>query len=581
MRILYALLPAVSGTPLHYLSKWKLIQARSQPNCGFLGNSDFYGLGIRIGIYLQWIASLLANYYIPEAVCSSILTNTIFLLAVFATLVRSSARGELETVEIVILLQLCYGFILSVLSIWGHRVRSRIGGHATFSLAGSSFRLALCTAVTTFSVWFWSTSAESNIANGCPTFMFLLAKIPIGQPLRRFYQVQSVVVLSIYILAVLWQCVSLFSSSIYAFIDTGLPSALIAGLEIGTTGGSHQQFWERFSHQWTSTAVLRVWVAANVGALARDCSLFNIPIINATICLLWLAMQFSWIFLFGKPLPFEKIPLLHWNVFPFSISQVPYSKPISYVVGIISKVPWNRITAAFNCFCLVWAIISVETTIAWNHIHGLYSINSTGQSIPFIIGIVSCLQTIYSLVFLKTRILLTEKIMQILKKPYAPPLADQGHPAGMNDSLKKILGLPMPPLDIVEDRRVDLEEGDVVIFWNRRVERRQSMDCLYRYSSPCNTTDGRSLEKPEFSSSAALILRSINHQLSPPRRAFHARSAKLRLMALLQCPIYSASLESMAEDMFPKLSREPSGESFCPGFFVLERCVPSKQCRPC
>ena len=33
---------------------------------GFEGNGDFYGLGIRIGIYLQWIGSMLANNLIPQ-----------------------------------------------------------------------------------------------------------------------------------------------------------------------------------------------------------------------------------------------------------------------------------------------------------------------------------------------------------------------------------------------------------------------------------------------------------------------------------------------------------------------------------
>lgn len=32
---------------------------------GFVGNPDFYGLGIRIGIYLQWLGSLMANAFLP------------------------------------------------------------------------------------------------------------------------------------------------------------------------------------------------------------------------------------------------------------------------------------------------------------------------------------------------------------------------------------------------------------------------------------------------------------------------------------------------------------------------------------
>jgi hypothetical protein len=30
--------------------------------CGFVGNPDLYGIGIRVGIYAQWFAALLSNY---------------------------------------------------------------------------------------------------------------------------------------------------------------------------------------------------------------------------------------------------------------------------------------------------------------------------------------------------------------------------------------------------------------------------------------------------------------------------------------------------------------------------------------
>lgn len=40
----------------------------SQTLCyqGFNGNDELYGLGVRTGIYVQWIASLLANNLLPK-----------------------------------------------------------------------------------------------------------------------------------------------------------------------------------------------------------------------------------------------------------------------------------------------------------------------------------------------------------------------------------------------------------------------------------------------------------------------------------------------------------------------------------
>lgn len=52
--------------------------------CGEVeGSPDFYGLGNRTGIYLQWLSSFLANLLLPEAIDSNLDTNTIFLLVLF------------------------------------------------------------------------------------------------------------------------------------------------------------------------------------------------------------------------------------------------------------------------------------------------------------------------------------------------------------------------------------------------------------------------------------------------------------------------------------------------------------------
>ena len=35
---------------------------------GFAGNADVYGLGIRLGIYFQWAAQVIANFTLPNEV---------------------------------------------------------------------------------------------------------------------------------------------------------------------------------------------------------------------------------------------------------------------------------------------------------------------------------------------------------------------------------------------------------------------------------------------------------------------------------------------------------------------------------
>lgn len=94
------------------------IKRQRTRHCVIEGNSDFYGLGIRIGIYLQWITALGANLFSKEAIDGNLETNTIFLLAVFIAIAVATAQDTVQSAELVILLQLGFGFLFSILSIW-------------------------------------------------------------------------------------------------------------------------------------------------------------------------------------------------------------------------------------------------------------------------------------------------------------------------------------------------------------------------------------------------------------------------------------------------------------------------------
>lgn len=93
-------------------------QSTVSQQCGIEGNPDFYGLGIRIGIYLQWITALLANLFSKESIGGNLETNTIFLLALYVAIAVATAQNSVQTAELVVLLQLGFGFLFSILSIW-------------------------------------------------------------------------------------------------------------------------------------------------------------------------------------------------------------------------------------------------------------------------------------------------------------------------------------------------------------------------------------------------------------------------------------------------------------------------------
>ena len=93
---------------------------------GLIGDPDLYGLGIRIGIYLQWISTLLTNFLIPSGVSDSLDTNSIFLFAIFIAIAKATkSTGDeplLGPIGAFVMLQMCFGYVLSAISITGLRI---------------------------------------------------------------------------------------------------------------------------------------------------------------------------------------------------------------------------------------------------------------------------------------------------------------------------------------------------------------------------------------------------------------------------------------------------------------------------
>ncbi|OIW26914.1 hypothetical protein CONLIGDRAFT_707535 [Coniochaeta ligniaria NRRL 30616] len=92
------------------------------PTCEPLeGNPDFYGLGIRIGIYLQWWSAWLSLLLDPESAQSVLDANSVSLFAVtIATII--AARRNAPAIEMYIMLQILIGFPVTTLSSFGLRL---------------------------------------------------------------------------------------------------------------------------------------------------------------------------------------------------------------------------------------------------------------------------------------------------------------------------------------------------------------------------------------------------------------------------------------------------------------------------
>jgi hypothetical protein len=92
--------------------------------CTITGNPDMYGLGIRIGFYMQWYGAILAAWIAPSEVPGLRFWNPLFIAATFLALLIQTVEKTLHPVEIYTILLLTFGgyFHFVPLYIW-HRTR--------------------------------------------------------------------------------------------------------------------------------------------------------------------------------------------------------------------------------------------------------------------------------------------------------------------------------------------------------------------------------------------------------------------------------------------------------------------------
>ena len=88
-----------------------LCEPRAQ-EVGFIGDPDFYGLGIRLGLYLQWIAYLITAASLPKERRGVMVSYVIFNLSItVAIMVKVFSRECTLTVELFVVLVLFWGGI--------------------------------------------------------------------------------------------------------------------------------------------------------------------------------------------------------------------------------------------------------------------------------------------------------------------------------------------------------------------------------------------------------------------------------------------------------------------------------------
>ncbi|KAJ3578425.1 hypothetical protein NPX13_g2136 [Xylaria arbuscula] len=144
---------------------------------GFEGNSDLYGLGVRVGIYVQWIASFLANNLLPNSKGKLQGAWLLFALALCITTYVSSFRGAcVFSIEIEILYWLFWGGFFCVFV--SAPSSTRLGS----SKQWATFDWTMAIQYTTISLmlyhsgWFLGYAAENVFSRmPCGTYHFFFA----------------------------------------------------------------------------------------------------------------------------------------------------------------------------------------------------------------------------------------------------------------------------------------------------------------------------------------------------------------------------------------------------------------------
>ncbi|KAI9748866.1 MAG: hypothetical protein M1835_001692, partial [Candelina submexicana] len=158
--------------------------------CGFPGNSDIYGAGIRVGIYTQALAVGFANYFVLHEARVLRSLNTLFMFTMFVgTLFLSRAPSQTYAVEAFILIQITFIiYFVGVINV------SRYGRRAwKFSLERLLITEFTYWGMLIYNLWFWWIGLDRMQKTPCGTFILFLAwKVNLYGWIRRAYKVLSI-----------------------------------------------------------------------------------------------------------------------------------------------------------------------------------------------------------------------------------------------------------------------------------------------------------------------------------------------------------------------------------------------------
>jgi hypothetical protein len=378
---------------------------------GFDANVDFYGFGIRLGVYLQWFSSYISNSLDPESASENHEENSIFVLAIAIALAVVFQTDELRVSEVYILLLICTGYFCLVVSTWGLRLHllrpgtvrvspllgqgvdmrrsytadsfiSRLpGGSGLSSIAtqyfsprqiplsqggsvkptglswaGAVWRSSIATFVLVLNLCLWlSYSPDAETRPGCVPTIYFFGAQKLDNQLQTFFIVMCFLAGSIVV-----QLIFAMFNVVYFLLLKLIISPLLDAMGL-----------ERLKHFLNRRMALKLCVADHSGLVETE----NVTFEHTKAAIFALCAQ-------------KESPGVRPHVHPSQHTQHE-----GYRLSMTVVLCWHAILlATMGCF-----IAFIEQTIQINDIRGAFVLKSTSQLIPFIIGLISMLNTIRQL----------------------------------------------------------------------------------------------------------------------------------------------------------------------------------------
>ncbi|KAI1395246.1 hypothetical protein F4819DRAFT_202782 [Hypoxylon fuscum] len=151
-------------------------------NCPIAGNPDLYGLGIRLGLYLQFLALVLARPSVKLAFKAINSSTIAFILANFIVLVRQSASRTIFAPEAYLLFFLLVPqLVLNIVgtNLWGGAIDTR-----------GAIAVLLWGAFCYYFSWFWWLGLDLLPLSGCDDeYGFFFTRVSLRGWFRTFNKV--------------------------------------------------------------------------------------------------------------------------------------------------------------------------------------------------------------------------------------------------------------------------------------------------------------------------------------------------------------------------------------------------------